>query len=230
MTGKNLSRGDTNRIRWTASGTVVKEFSSFSIPVAVHTVGTALLARPTYLGPQRRLNREIEVRKRLDEIGLAFPRIVDKGERSIEMEYLDYPGIWEAVEQGTVTPGDAGKLVGEYMADVRAAGFSIGDCDLDNFILGDELYALDFEIGDEEDSVFDLVLEESLLLMSILSREPGRASSFLTGLQDSYRPGKKGFMVAVLLAAGYSILMRQDVSMLVNVIVNTYHLPGKFSL
>lgn len=142
---------------------------------------------------QQRLRKEIKMLKKLEQLGIRAPRFVKAEGNALHMEKIAGTSVRDYLN------GDNHRevlgRVGALVAELHNADIIHGDLTTYNFIINDEVYAIDFGLSSvsckDEDKAVDLYVFERALRC-------GHSECFVDSFYDGYRAKGRASVLARL--------------------------------
>jgi tRNA A-37 threonylcarbamoyl transferase component Bud32 len=202
-----LEEGDTNKIYLTEDGELIKVFPDFSAPLVVQSIGSLLIGRLNYLKASDRIEAEVNIRKKMEELGVNYPEITSSGDNWLRVDYIDGKSLSSLIENKPSKSRIKGREVAELMKKLHRNDVILEDWDLNNILVRNgELFLVDLEYGRFSDRGIDRKIDPVNMLMVLRTLEPEIYSDFIQGFRQEYSISRIAVAASVPFALGWSIM------------------------
>ncbi len=127
-----------------------------------------------------RTNREVKLLRLAKQLDIPVPRVFEHTEDTIVMEYIEGVQLKRVVEPHHM------ERIGEFVSRLHAWGATHGDLTTSNVILREDLYLIDFGLGEFTKRVEDFAVDIVCFKKSYFATHPDLPegwSAFLEGYQ-----------------------------------------------
>lgn len=193
-----LEGGDTNDVFLTEEGTVVKEFSSISIPAFTISLSYLISGTPRFFTRKERMKNEKDIRK----VGLEkleFPEILHEGERFLEFEYINGEDLRQKALESPENAREVGIRMAEILEETREKDIHLVDWFLENFIQSEEaLYHVDPEYSDVKGSRVSGLKDLLSIILTFKLLPPDNCTAAINAFRERFDEDARGLKITIL--------------------------------
>lgn len=194
----SLEGGDTNDVFLTEEGTVVKEFSRFSVPAFTISLSYLISGTPRFFTRNERMKNEKEIRE-VEIKELNFPEILQEGERFIEFEYVEGRDLREKALESPEEAREVGISLAEILKETREKDIHLVDWFLENFIQTEEcLYHIDPEYSDVEGSQVNKLKDVLSVILTFKLLPPENCEEAMKAFTENIEEDIQGLKISLL--------------------------------